>query len=937
MEDLPQNLGRYEVKSLIGRGAMGNVYLAFDSVLGRDVAVKTIRADLALTDTQVADLRDRFDIEARAAAGLAHPVIITVHDFGREGDTWFIVMEYAEGESLGAILESGGGLALAEVANLTRQLADALDFAHAQGVIHRDVKPANVIVGSRGQLKLVDFGVAKLPTSALTVVGTVLGSPAYMSPEQVRGEEVDEASDQFSLAVIVYRLLTGILPFDGDSASTIMYKIVNERPHPPSALIAAELEPVLHRALEKDAAARYPSCSAFATELGQILEAASKESVPGAAQVPDALVDANPGLAATILMEPAAYRTADPGPTVPFDVDATVVDKAAPRDREPPDPPPPQSGAWDSQLLGQVGRFSPRTTRLMALSAGVIAVAALVIWFQPASEPPDLTSDPAIDVGATAPGTGAIAERSWWVDVNPYPPDASIWLNGRDTGLRAPAALEIRGRPGDRAELELTRAGARIAAIEFTLGATMPGNWPAEPLVSVLTETAEPARPPATKELAALPSGVERTEPSPRPAVTEAAAPPPALKTNTETAAPPPAPKTSIVKPELVVRDRTSEIDRARESSAALVAIDFLDGNNSALDGVSGVVVGESGVIATCLPASVGQSAQVYMADGNAYRQVIVQAVDRLHGVMLLRVPGFELAVAALGDSRGVAEGTSLVVGMQAPQQEPEFRLVLAAEISTATSKNDLRTISRSLSDRACGGPVFDAAGTVVGMLVRTEASESMSYLPIHYVRGLLAFPATETSIAALDVELSSSPGGPGVASADGGGAAANDSLALPRPLSGEVGDSGQPVEDELRAQSDADPPARRQNAGEGASPGDLHDGTVPLTAAVTRPQLIAESVRFEMTTEGQQVLNFEQRLIVIRCLVRSDGSVAQAKLYRIAPDVTGFDNTKANLVRAIEKGAVNFWRFKPAILDGQPVSVWSMVSVKLEPAGSPG
>ena len=258
----------------LGKGAMGVVYLGRDPVIGRRVALKTIRAT-AEDDSEQREFNERFMREAQAAGTLSHPNIVTIHDVGEEVETQtsFIAMEYVEGKNLKQLLKDKVAFSWDRVAEISMSVADALDYAHRRGIVHRDVKPANIIIlTSDGTVKITDFGIAKIEASSLTETGQFLGTPNYMSPEQVTGETVDGRSDLFSLGVVLYELLTKRKPFIGDNLTSISYKIVHEEYPPPEtydATIPGEFGPILARALAKDPAARFQSGKDFHAALAE--------------------------------------------------------------------------------------------------------------------------------------------------------------------------------------------------------------------------------------------------------------------------------------------------------------------------------------------------------------------------------------------------------------------------------------------------------------------------------------------------------------------------------------------------------------------------------------------------------------------------------------------------------------------------------------------
>jgi len=258
-----KRLGRYEILTELGRGAMGIVYKARDPKINRVVAVKTF-ALVNQTPEDEQEYRERFFREAEAAGRLSHPGIVTVFDVGEEPETRapYIVMEYVAGQSLDKLLMTRDDRKLPPEAALqiTLELAEALDCAHGQGVVHRDLKPANILLTEDGHAKIADFGVAKLNLANTTLAGRTMGTPAFMSPEQLNEEVVDGRSDIFSLGVILYTLLTGYRPFQGNSALTVAYKVVNREPIPATILdtqLAPGLDYIISRAIAKDPSQRY--------------------------------------------------------------------------------------------------------------------------------------------------------------------------------------------------------------------------------------------------------------------------------------------------------------------------------------------------------------------------------------------------------------------------------------------------------------------------------------------------------------------------------------------------------------------------------------------------------------------------------------------------------------------------------------------------------
>ena len=270
-----KSLGRYEIKGVLGKGAMGLVYDAVDPKLNRRVAIKTILTGaLSAEAARLANLR--FEREVRAVARLNHPNVVQVYDFGQEGELAYIVMEYIKGKELKDAFDGNQRFDLATIFRLMTELLAALEFAHEAGIIHRDVKPANVMIDAGGHAKLTDFGVARVTELEgeqleKTRAGTVVGTPAYMSPEQIQGQPLDRRSDVFSAGIVFYQLLTWQKPFTG-SQWELAKKIIEDDPVWPSKLvdIPADIDRVVARALAKDPERRYASAGHFAEAIARI-------------------------------------------------------------------------------------------------------------------------------------------------------------------------------------------------------------------------------------------------------------------------------------------------------------------------------------------------------------------------------------------------------------------------------------------------------------------------------------------------------------------------------------------------------------------------------------------------------------------------------------------------------------------------------------------
>jgi serine/threonine-protein kinase len=355
--------GRYRLVELLGQGGMATIYRARDAQLDRDVAVKLLRPEFGRDPDFLARFRD----EARAAASLSHPNIVAVHDFGEDESGPFLVMELVEGQDLASILRENGALAPRQAARVAAEVAKALQAAHVRGIVHRDVKPSNILIGRDGRVKVADFGIARaISESQMTAAGTTMGSVAYFSPEQARGEQATFASDVYALGIVLFEALTGQRPFSGDGAAAIALARLTTTPPRPSALrstVPPALDSIVLRAMALDPAQRYGSAAAMASALeGYLTEPAG----PGAGSAAAAGLGAAAGAAAAGTVASAAARPNPPSPTapVPYPPDAyarsTSPAPVTTRSSVPPPPPTEEeeeedgSGpwAWVAGLLG---------------------------------------------------------------------------------------------------------------------------------------------------------------------------------------------------------------------------------------------------------------------------------------------------------------------------------------------------------------------------------------------------------------------------------------------------------------------------------------------------------------------------------------------------------------------------------------------------------
>jgi serine/threonine-protein kinase len=370
----PAQLGRYVIQSELGRGAMGVVYKALDSVLERPVAVKTVNITL---EREYADKYEkRFYQEARAAGSLNHPNIVTIHDVGKAGDVVFMAMEYIEGVELRTLIGEGRPLRVAQAVSIAAQIAEGLAYAHQRGVVHRDIKPANIMVLANGPVKITDFGIARMRGSRdLTQTGMLLGSPKYMSPEQVIGKRADHRSDIFSLGVILYEMLCGVAPFNGENVTALMYQIVNFVPPTPSSVnqaVPALLDYIVAKMIAKPVEERYPDAAELARDLR---ECERQLAAAGPALNPATTTHTQP-------LRPVAAAPTPPQPTLvdpaaQSSVLAQTVSRTREADRVPAEaPPPPAHGlapSFDSveatQRLASLTGAAPPQTATQAIKS----------------------------------------------------------------------------------------------------------------------------------------------------------------------------------------------------------------------------------------------------------------------------------------------------------------------------------------------------------------------------------------------------------------------------------------------------------------------------------------------------------------------------------------------------------------------------------------
>ncbi len=525
--------GRYRLMELLGQGGMATIYRANDAQLNRDVAVKILRPEYGRDP----EFGARFRQEAQSAAALNHPNVVSVYDFGQDENGPYIVMELVDGEDLATILRRSGPLAPRQAARLTADVARALSAAHARGLVHRDVKPGNILVSSDGRVKVSDFGIARAIAEAqMTLPGTTLGSVHYFSPEQARGEQATAASDIYSLGIVLYETLTGRRPFEGDSAASIaMARLAGPPPSPSDVRggIPPALEAITLRAMALEPAQRFPSAAAMADALELYLSDRSPAVPVAAATVAVAAAAAGP---AAVPYAPDAYAGA-PAPPPP----GQVV-------------PGPLSPIYDDEPGGISA--GPWAWLAGALGLAILAVVAFLIFRfltgGTPNTPPGSVNVPnfvgqtfdAAKVQATALGLNLVIDQS---DPNSTQPTGTILLTdptantlvAPGTTIKATVAAGPQSAPvPDLRNLPEANAVAAIQAAGLVVGTRSEAFDPAVPTGSIISQDPRAGLPvaPGTTVNYVVSKGPEPS-PTPSPTPTPTPTPPP-----TPTPTPPPTP-----------------------------------------------------------------------------------------------------------------------------------------------------------------------------------------------------------------------------------------------------------------------------------------------------------------------------------------------------------------------------------------------------------
>jgi TonB family protein len=518
----PSAIGRYQITGTLGFGAMGAVYKAYDPFFKRILAIKTIRLDIPPGSPQYQTFIERFYQEARISGTLSHPNIVTVFDGGQEDGAPFLAMEFVDGKTIGSLLDGGARFKPERVIGLVSQVAEALDYAHSKGVVHRDIKPTNLIVYEGDKVKVSDFGIAKLADSDITHSGALLGTPSYMSPEQAMGEKLDGRSDIFSLGVVAFEMLSGQQPFPGPNVTSILYKLVHVDPVEPANLEMNGLVPdkwreVFRRVLAKKPESRYPTASAFVQDLEYCLGSwfagigdqettilpAAEESTVRLPSVAGPGPAGPPASAATLSGEQDGEETLVLAPALAEEVETVLLPPVAAAGAWPPaDEPPPtilRSPPAASQTLppeptvrvpartepgltkAAVSRPRPRrgvpAGWVIGGGGAVLAVAlGIVGWaFWQRSRPAEPVVEPTAPivepVASPVPTPVPPPLTTGTIRVESEPPGARVRVNGE---ARGETPLQLPDLPFGSYKVRLDLRGYESRSLDVTLGAASP-------------------------------------------------------------------------------------------------------------------------------------------------------------------------------------------------------------------------------------------------------------------------------------------------------------------------------------------------------------------------------------------------------------------------------------------------------------------------------
>ena len=453
MPPLPEKIGRYTIVDVVGKGGMGVLYRAQDTVLERDVALKMMLVDFS----HDAATRERFQREARAVARLQHRNVVTIHELGEVEGTPYIVMELLGGNDLDQILKSDKPLTLLQKLEIVAQLCEGLSYAHEQGIVHRDIKPGNVRVLEDGTVKILDFGIAKFAQSSVTQTGSVMGTPSYMAPEQIMGQPVDGRSDLFSAGVLLYELLAGVKPFQGDSPTAVVYQIMNGEPVPLEKSIPDipdSINQIVAKALQKSPDNRYAKAKEMAADLQMVRSMIDPPLHSG--HTPVAGMSSGGTTMMTIPLHATRQATGSVtrGVVMNAEIRSAAVDAAA-----------------DFVATARPEEKSKST--IMFVGAAVIVAVLGIVGYLALNKDKDgdtqtTASDtvtPGASTAAGAAGAGAATAAEFVVSSTPS--GAKISVNGADTGKVTPSPLAATSLPAG-STIELTLAGFKPASIKLT-------------------------------------------------------------------------------------------------------------------------------------------------------------------------------------------------------------------------------------------------------------------------------------------------------------------------------------------------------------------------------------------------------------------------------------------------------------------------------------
>jgi predicted Ser/Thr protein kinase len=448
---IPEKIGRYSIVDIVGKGGMGVLYRAQDTVLERDVALKMMLVDFS----HDAATRERFQREARAVARLQHRNVVTIHELGEVEGTPYIVMELLGGRDLDALLKSEVQLTLVQKLEIAAQLCEGLAYAHEQGIVHRDIKPGNVRVLEDGTVKILDFGIAKFAQSSVTQTGSVLGTPSYMAPEQIMGQPVDGRSDLFSAGVLLYELLSGTKPFQGDSPTAVVYQIMNGEPVPLEKSVAdipEAINQIVAKSLQKNPEHRYAKAKEMASDLQMVRAMLDPPLHSGHTPI------AGMTSGGTTMMSVPLYATQQTtmgsvtrGVAMNAEIRSAAVDAAA-------------------EFVSAARPEEKGKSTIIWVGGAVVAVVLGVFVYLGLSKPGADDADAAQKTESSAPGNaGAAAGAAAGAEllVVSTPSGASITLNGADTGKVTPAPLALASLPVG-STLELALKGYKPVATKVT-------------------------------------------------------------------------------------------------------------------------------------------------------------------------------------------------------------------------------------------------------------------------------------------------------------------------------------------------------------------------------------------------------------------------------------------------------------------------------------